>query len=427
MRQAKSSFLAYWNPLKTMESSQFPLARVTAFLTFACAVSVLFSIAASQTLLALSLAALLLSGEKLRLPPIRLPLALFIAGTILSLAFSGDAAAGRPQIRKLFVFFMLLVVFSALRELAGVRRLVLAWAGVGALASGVALVQFWWKLQEARQHGQAFYEHYVSERITGFMSHWMTFSGLQMIVLLMLAAFLLFAPHRRRRVVVFGVVAAALLGATLVLGMTRSIWLATAAAVLYLLWFWRRRWLLAAPVVFAVLLWLGPGSIRTRVASIYQPQREIDSNQHRIVCWRTGWEMIKAHPLLGLGPEMVRLKFTEYVPPDIPRPLPTGWYGHLHNVYIHYAAERGIPVMLILVWMLGKILWDFLSALRRLRPGPNDERFILHGAVAVIIGTLISGIFELNLGDSEVLMAFLAVVACGYLAVEKSREEVAHA
>ncbi len=40
------------------------------------------------------------------------------------------------------------------------------------------------------------------------------------------------------------------------------------------------------------------------------------------------------------------------------------------------------------------------------------------GAAAVVVATLISGLFELNLGDSEVLMTFLAVAACGYVAAD---------
>ena len=98
------------------------------------------------------------------------------------------------------------------------------------------------------------------------------------------------------------------------------------------------------------------------------------------------------------------------------RPLPEGWYGHLHNIYLHYAAERGIPTMLALMWMLGKILWDFLHALRRLPPGASDARFLLHGGVAVMLAILVAGFFELNLGDSEVLFMFLTVVAAGYTA-----------
>ena len=93
------------------------LSRAARWLTFGSAVSILLSIAISQILLALALAALLASGEKLRLPRIRLPLALFMLGTLIALAFSADPAAGLPQIRKFYVFLELLVVFSTLRSL----------------------------------------------------------------------------------------------------------------------------------------------------------------------------------------------------------------------------------------------------------------------------------------------------------------------
>ena len=113
----------------------------------------------------------------------------------------------------------------------------------------------------------------------------------------------------------------------------------------------------------------------------------------------------------------MKLHFKEYLPPDVTR-LPEGWYGHLHNIYLHYAAERGIPTLLALLWMLGVMLRDFWRALQKLPPGPSDARFVLQGSIAVIIAILVGGIFEHNLGDSEVLMLFLATMSCGYVAVD---------
>ena len=37
----------------------------------------------------------------------------------------------------------------------------------------------------------------------------------------------------------------------------------------------------------------------------------------------------------------------------------------------------------------------------------------------MVIATLVDGVANMNLGDSEVLTMFLVVVACGYLALEK--------
>jgi putative inorganic carbon (HCO3(-)) transporter len=397
------------------------MSRAAFWLTGGAAVAVVFSIAACQILMALAAVALLLSGTRLRFPPLGLPLGLFVVGTLISLALSGDWVSGRPQIRKFFVFLMLFVMYSAFRELAQLRRLVLVWAGAGAITAARGLVQFQEKYQEAVYAGQDFYQYYVGERITGFMSHWMTFSGLLLIVGLLLAAFLFFSPAAKRKLSWYGLLCGALIGAAILLGFTRSIWLAAGAGGVWLLWHWRRASLAALPVVLAAAIWLAPG-VRTRVVSMFHPQRELDSNQHRIVCWRTGLRMIQAHPWFGLGPEQVRIQFDRYVPPDIPRPLPEGWYGHLHNIYIHYAAERGVPTMLMLVWFLGKVLYDMLAALRRLPPGRSEARFLLHGVAAVTIAVLVSGFFELNLGDSEVLTLFLAAVACGYAARDAALE-----
>jgi len=384
------------------------------WMTFAAAVSVLVSVAACQSLMTLALVALLLSGEKLRFPPIKLPLALFLGLTVVSLALSDEPSAGRPQLRKFFVFLMLLLVFSLLREAGHLGRLVIAWGVVAALSAALGIAQFLDKHRQAAQLGADFYEFYVGERITGFMSHWMTFGGQMMLVLLVVAAYVLLGSPSRRALVL-SLACAAVISAAIVLGFTRGIWLATAVGGLYLVWNWRRWAVLLAPVLVAGVLLAGPAALRDRVASALRPRGEIDSNQHRIVSWRTGWRMIRAHPWFGLGPEHVKLQFDRYVPEDVPRPLPAGWYGHLHNIYLHYAAERGVPALLALLWLLGKMLVDFTRAARR---APPHLRFLPRAAAAAIVAILVEGLFELNLGDTEVLTLFLAIVAAGYVAAE---------
>jgi O-antigen ligase len=392
------------------------LLRSARWLAFASAVGILLGIAISQIFLALAFAALLASGEKLRLPRIWLPLALFMAGTLISLAFSGEPAAGLPQVRKFYVYLELLVIFSLLRNLRMVRWLFLTWAGIASIAAIRGGVQFAGKVNEAHRLGLNFYEYYVGQRITGFTSHWNTYSAEEMFGLIMLGAFLLFAVDIKRLWV--WLASAGLISLAILLGETRGIWIAMAVAALYLMWAWRPKFVLLVPVVIALAYLGSPAAMKDRFTSIFKP-KGVDSNQFRVVTWRTGLEMIKQHPLLGVGPEGVKTHFDEYVPADIPRPLPSGWYGHLHNIYLHYAAERGIPTMLVLMWLLLQALYDFWRGLRNLPPGKSDRRFLLNGAIAAVLATMAEGVVELNLGDSEVLTMFLVVVACGYLALEK--------
>jgi len=397
------------------------LERAPFYLTCGSIISILFSIAASHILLGLALAILLISHVPLRLPPIKLPLAVFFAGTILSWVLSGHIHQGVPQIRKLIVFLILLLVTSTFRELFQVRAIVLIWAGVAALSAVRSLFQFAQKYSD--WHGQgSFYDFYIGQRITGFMSHWMTFGGEEMIVLLMLAALLFFSTARRWKVA--GWLCAAVLSVSLVLGMTRSIFLlGLPVGLMYLLWFWHK-WLVAAvPAAAVVLFFAGPAFVRERVTSIVQPHGETDSNMHRMILRRTGLRMIEAHPLFGVGLEMIndRPTFESYIPADVPRPLPEGWYGHLHNIYLQFAAERGIPTMLAMMWLIGKVLWDSIGALRRKLADP-EARWVLHGAIAAILAILAEGLLEYNLGDSEVLTLFLVVVSFAYLAREKAAD-----
>lgn len=392
------------------------LAVAARWLTFASAVAILFSIAASQILLGLALAALFLSGEKMRLPRIRLPLALFMLGTIVSWLVNGQFAVGFPQIKKFYVFGELLIVFSLLRDIQWIRGVFLLWGGFGAITATLGVLQFTAKVREAHRLGQTFYDYYVARRITGFTSHWNTYSAEQMFALIMLSAFVLFAPGGRQRWWL-SATAATLMALALCLAETRGVWIATAVAGLYLLWSWNRKLMLAVPVLAFFAFLISPAAIREREESVVRPGKN-DSNGFRLVAWRTGIRLIEEHPLFGLGPDVVKLRFRDSVPADIPRPLPDGFYGHLHNIYLQYAADRGIPTMLMMMWLLAQALVDFSRGLHKLPRAPANRRFLLHGAVAVILATLVEGVVEYNLGDSEVLTMFLVVLACGYLALE---------
>jgi putative inorganic carbon (hco3(-)) transporter len=398
--------------------------KIAFWLAWSSAVAAVVSIAASQILLGATLATLLLGRVKLRVPPVGWLVVAFMAGTLVSLAVAGEWRQGWPQVRKFYVWAMLIAVASTFRYLWQVRLLFLAWMGAAGAASLVALVQFARKWESAERLGENFYLYYVGERISGFMSHWMTFGGHGMIVLLGLIALVLFAPGASRKTWVYLWVCGALLGAGLVLGFTRSVWLGAAAGGMYLVWAWRPRLLLLLPVILIVGFLVAPEAVRSRVISSFRPHGETDSNQHRVVCWRTGWEMIKAHPFLGVGPEQVGPRFMTYLPEDIRPPLPEGYYGHLHSIYVHYAAERGLPVLFIVLVMLGKMMVDWRRALKRLPAVERERRFVLNAGVATVIAVLVSGIFELNLGDSEVLAVFLAIVSCSYLAAEQPGKEV---
>ncbi len=393
------------------------LKTLSAWLAAAAAIAILISIPASQILLALAIACLLFSGLPLRWPRIAIPLGLFLLWTLLSLAFSPHPADGLTQVRKIYVFVTMLTIFSTIRTVRETRLLVLAWAGVGTITAAKGLWQYASKVSEAAAQHRDFYDFYIDNRITGFQSHWMTFSGQELFLLLMAIAFLLFGPGARKQLWIWLPCALAICS-VLELSQTRSVWVAAAIAVAYLVWEWKRVAIAALPVVLILGFLTAPAHLKRRVTSFIHPTAETDSNRFRLIVWRTGWEMIKAHPVFGVGPEEVGKEFGKYLPADIPKPLPSGFYQHLHSIYIHYAAERGVPAALLLTAALIMAIIDFRRALRTLPPGRSDRRFILQWSIATVIGAMVVGTMDLNLGLTDELTMFLVVMCLGYRAIE---------
>jgi len=99
--------------------------------------------------------------------------------------------------------------------------------------------------------------------------------------------------------------------------------------------------------------------------------------------------------------------FKVYSPAPRPRELPEGYYGHLPNIYVHFAAERGLPAMLALLYFLLATMWDWLKAAAN---ASADKLWIYRAGVAIMIGVLVTGLFEYNLGDSEILGMTLAAI-----------------
>ena len=374
------------------------------------------SIAACQVLIGLAILSMIVTRAKWRIPPMWLPLAIFFALTLVSLFASGHLKQGIPQIKKFYVYALLFIVVSNVRTLRQIRGITMFWILAASLSSAWALNQFYNRYEDAKDAHRDFYNAYIADRITGFMSHWMTFSGQMMMVLLLIAA-LLFFGSLFKETRWWLLVPAALIGTALVLAETRSMWLGAALGGVYLIWYWKRWMLLAIPVLTAIVLLVNPFELGDRVRSAVRPHAgDLDSNSHRAMCRAIGYQMIKAHPLLGIGPEQVQYQYLDYLPPGTKLPLPSGFYGHLHNIYVHYAAELGIPAMLAMLWMLLRPLYDFLQGLRR---GVGEGTWVLRGAVAVLIAILVSGFYEKNIGDSEVLELFLAITGCGYAVVMK--------
>ncbi len=378
--------------------------RDTATTALICSVALAFSsIAASQILLGLSLLLTLIARPRLQWPVGTTYAAAFLALTLLAALLSDSPKSALPQIRKLYLWTLLPLGATLLNT--AWSRAALVWSSLFS-ASASALWSLWEyreKIQAAAATNQDFYLAYVAARITGFMSHWMTFSAHMMIAFaLALAVMLLTRRPLWQRLALATL--CALYIAVIMLAWTRSIWPGVAASAIVIVYSWRPKFVLALPLLALTVYAVSPAPTKSRIESVFRPRGTVDSNLHREITRAAGYHMIAAHPIFGLGPEGPGKHFKDYLPQEWKsKPLPDGWYGHLHNVYLQYAAERGLPALLCFLIFVGlniKLWWQHPTPLRRF-------------CVAAMAGLAISGLFEHNLGDSEVLTLFLALFGIG--------------
>ena len=64
---------------------------------------------------------------------------------------------------------------------------------------------------------------------------------------------------------------------------------------------------------------------------------------------REGVHMVKAHPLVGVGPNMVQERYAQYRDAGAVKEV----NPHLHNVPVQIAAERGLPALAVWLGFIG--------------------------------------------------------------------------
>ena len=371
------------------------------------------SIAFSHACMAVVLVLLVVSRTMPRFPPIKVPLFAFIGLTVFSLFASDVPWDGLPQVKKFFVFSFLPISYWVFRHRGDAFRLLQACFLLASVAATVSIGQFAVHWYSASTKGVDFYQSYVGRRISGFFGHWMTFSEVGLLVFLAMASYLLFSKSGKERTRVFWIGCVTIVGVSLLLSFTRSVWVAALLCSMYLIWHWKKKALLFVLVFIGIAVMFAPNAVLQRAGSINPTD-----NPARLLMWETGFSMIKTYPWLGVGPERVGPLFEQFAAQSKDE-WPDAYYGHLHNMYIHYAAERGLPATLILIWFLIKVITDCRRALISLPRVHDDDRCLLHAAEVATLGVMVVGCFDLTLGDSEILAFYLTIVGLGYGAIAR--------
>ena len=391
----------------------------TAFLGLAGCVSlVLVSIAASQILLAVAIAGYLgiVRRRQGPLPPgrsILLPLGAFMIWTLVAVFASPNIMLGLAAAKKFYLLLLVALVPPIVRgrdKLTWTHHAVFAVAAVSALQGLAQLV--------AHPHRD------LLHRISGFMSQWMTYSGLLMLVLVLLSAYGLCAGLRRHLwIIPLGI----LVVLALIFSQTRNAWMGAIAGIILLFALRRPRAIAILLAAILVFYSLAPGAIRQRLRSGLDPA---DPNtRNRIEIFQTALRLIRDNPWLGVGPKNVKYQALRYRGHN---EYPAWMYQHMHNNFLQIAAETGIPGLLLWLWFMIRLAWDALRCYRYAsgrsfsgEEGLRTEALTASSAaLAAWVALLVAGMLEYNFGDSEVLTLFLFIMSAPYAFTIRRSETV---
>lgn len=141
----------------------------------------------------------------------------------------------------------------------------------------------------------------------------------------------------------------------------------------------------AAVVIFAVTM-VEP--VRDRVASIFVG-REDSSNNFRLNVWMAVVEMIKDHPVLGIGPGNDAFNRV------YPRYQRAGYTAlSAYSVMLEILVETGFVGFCCFLWLLVVTLNQGWKQIQRLRQLRHREGFWLLAALAIMVGMLAHGLVD---------------------------------
>jgi len=357
-----------------------------------------FSIAIAQILLTIAVACwvalIVIDRETIEVPRFAWPLALYALVSLVATAFSPDPRLSLMADKQMVLFLLVPLVYRFVTG-SHASTLVTVIISFAAISAIIGIVQF----------GVLRYDN-LGRRTQGTLGHYMTYSGLLMLVIGAALARVLFGQRDR----MWSALVVPALAVAVAFSFARNAGVGACAAAALLLLLKDRRLLAVLPILAAVFFLLAPTAITNRYASIFSLKDP--TNRDRLAMLREGAHMVRDHPVFGIGPNMVQPLYAEYRDPDAVNAV----NPHLHNVPVQIAAERGLPALAVWLWFIVGLVLALAKLLREPR-----LRFLAATGLAAVTSMLVAGMFEYNFGDSEFLMLFLILVTLPFAAARRQQ------
>ena len=155
-------------------------------------------------------------------------------------------------------------------------------------------------------------------------------------------------------------------------------------------------------LVLIIAPFLLPGSIKDW-AKTTTSMGELLLNKSRFVLYETSFNMIKHHPVIGVGVNTYVLNYEQYKLHDVSADSANHrWYAH--NSFLQMTAEIGILGLIVFIWLLYLLFSKWFSFYRK-----SKDNFLCLCGLGIVMGLiafLVNGLTETNLYYPKIATIF---------------------
>lgn len=296
--------------------------------------------------------------------------------------------------RYIIIYYLVINNLTSLQQLQRlvwavlVSALLVAFYGFYQYIHGVDISAFQWV------DGEQFPD--LKVRVFSTLQNPNLLAGFLVVVMSLAVGLGLHMESRQGKLLLFALFA--LLGVCLVLTYSRGAWLSLVAVTVVCGRLYNRKvlWVfLLVPVIALVC----HDAVVERLVSIFNPTDT--SSTLRLALWESTIAMILDNPLLGIGWGSYWMVYPDY---DFFLNNPAARIVHAHNMYLHIAAEIGIPGLLV---FLGIIYCHTKKAIDILGKTRNQQvAGLMLGVIAAVVGLAVNGFTDYIMFNIQMSMLF---------------------
>lgn len=378
-------------------SELFPISSFLLFIFF-----IPVSVSLSHIFLTLSILSLiffsLINKKRIKIHKIFIILSVFAIFEIISTLFSIDIKTSLDDLKEILLFLIVPLTFNLTQKKEDFKIFNYALSFAIFLSAILSFLEYSGIIMGR-------------ERASGFLSHYMTQSGILMLFSILSLSMSFYERGKEKFLWLFLFLLSIF---SLVLTLTRSAWMGIILGILFIIILYRPK-LLILFLIFGVLIaFLSSESVKKRFISTFDPKDE--TVKERIYMAKAGLKIISKYPIFGTGLDTAKIAYKKFKPPEAVRDVP-----HLHNNIIQIGTELGIPALAVWLLFITISLLDNYKVWKYSREG--FTKFSGLAGAGVIISLFIAGLFEFNFGDSEVKMLFLYLITYPLTLWEIERNE----